>query len=167
MSSTTTAAFTGSVTARYVSQPGGRLGWCRYGELGRPRLGGDRRFEQAVEVVTERGVDSGGMRSARVYQEGAGLSLQSSPARMLACLGTPARIEQYLPIMPRSRADVRLKNMVKSVGACRSAFAQPQQEDLLAHLQRQVTDEGLAGLAARGVTDLRQPANLRITACSI
>lgn len=112
--------------------------------------GWNRKFEQAVELVTSRGVDSACMRPATVYRDGASLSLQSTSARMLAFMGTPARIERFLPRMPRSRTDVRLKKMVKSVWLYRRAFAQRRQEDLLAHLQRQVVDDGLSGPAERG-----------------
>lgn len=131
------------------------------------RAGWDWMFEQATEVVTAQGVDSGGMRPAWVYREGDSLAPQPPPAWMLACMGTPARIERYVPAIPHSRDDVRLKKMMQAVGTYRMVFAQPRQEDLLAHLQRQVSDDALAGLAERVVIDLRPPESAQINARSI
>ncbi len=73
---------------------------------------------------------------------------------------TPARIERYLPMLPRSWADVRLKRMVKSSGGPRDGFRAASEEVFLAHSQRQVWNDAFAGLAERVVIDLRPPENL-------
>ena len=72
-------------------------------------------------------------------------------------MGSPARIERHVPIIPHSRDEVRLRRMMTAVGNYRMVFAQPLQGDLLAHLQRQLGDEVLAGVAERVVIDLRPP----------
>ena len=129
--------------AAMVSAPG-RAGW-------------DWMFEQATAEVTAKGVDAGGMRPAWVYREGDSRAPCPTPSWLLTEMGSPARIERHVPIIPHSRDEVRLRRMMTAVGNYRMVFAQPRQEDLLAHLQRQLGDEVLAGVAERVVIDLRPP----------
>lgn len=121
------------------------------------RVGWHWMFEQATAAVTAQGTDAGGIRPAWVYREGDSAAARPTPVWMLAGMGAPARIVRHVPVIPHSRDEVRLQRMIKAVGTYRMVFAQPRQEDLLAHLQRQVGDEALAGLAERIVIDLRPP----------
>lgn len=124
------------------------------------RAGWDWMFEQATAEVTAKGTDAGGMRPAWVYREGDSTAPCPTPAWMLSEMGPPARIERHVPIIPHSRDEMRLQRMMAAVGNYRMVFAQPRQEDLLAHLQRQLGNEALAEVAERVVIDLR-PLNGR------
>ncbi len=81
--------------------------------------------------------------------------------------GGATRIERYVPVIPHSRDEARLKRMTKAVGTYRMVFAQPRQEDLLAHLHRHMGDDGLAGVAERVVIDLRPPENAQNSTRSV
>lgn len=122
------------------------------------KAGWDWMFERAAAVAAQAGADAGGMRPAWVYREGDCPSAVPTPEWMLAAMGAPARIERHVPVIPHSRDEARLKRMTKAVGTYRMVFAQPRQEDLLAHLERQVGVEGLEEVAKRVVIDLRPPA---------
>lgn len=124
------------------------------------RAAWDWMFEQATTAVRAAATDAGGMRPSWVYREGDSAAPRATPAWMLAAMGAPARIERHVPVIPHSRDEARLWRMTKAVGSYRMVFAQPRQEDLLAHLQRQLGDEALAGVAERVVIDLR-PLNGR------
>lgn len=119
------------------------------------RAGWDWMFEQATAAVTAQGIDAGGMRPDWVYREGDSTAPLPTPGWMLAGMGAPASIERHVPVIPLSLDEVRLRRMTKVVGSYRMVFAQPRQEDLLAHLQRQLGEEALAGVAERVVIDLR------------
>lgn len=121
------------------------------------RAGWPWMFEQATAAVMAQGTDAGGIRPAWVYREGDSTAPRPTPDWMLAGMGAPARIERHVPVIPHSRDEARLHRMIKAVGTYRMVFAQPRQEDLLAHLQRRVGDEALAGVAERVVIDLRPP----------
>jgi len=119
------------------------------------RAGWNWMFEQATADVTIKEIDAGGMRPAWVYREGDSTAPRSTPAWMLAGMGAPARIERHVPVIPHSRDEVRLQRMTMAVGSYRMVFAQPRQDDLLAHLQQRLGDESLASVAERVVIDLR------------
>lgn len=114
-------------------------------------------FDRATIAVCTSGTDADGMRPSWVYSEGDSTPLQPTPGWMLAAMGSPARIERHVPVIPHSRDEVRLQRMTRAVGSYRMVFAQPRQDDLLAHLQQQVGGEELAHVAERIVIDLRPP----------
>lgn len=119
------------------------------------RAGWDWMFEQATAVVQAVGSDAGGMRPSWVYREGDSAAPLPTPEWMLNAMGAPARIERHVPVIPHSRDDVRLRRMSKAVGMYRMLFAQPRQEDLLAHLLLQLGSAPVEGIAERVVIDLR------------
>lgn len=125
------------------------------------RAGWDWMFERATEAVSAAGTDAGGMRPSWVYREGDSVAPIPTPSWMLTAMGAPARIERHVPVIPHSRDEVRLRRMTKAVGMYRMVFAQPRQDDLLAHLQRQVGEAELEQLAEKVVIDLR-PVTCRI-----
>ncbi len=114
-------------------------------------------FETAGKAVATAGMDSGGMRPAWIYQEGDAKSSIPTPDWMLRQLGGAARIERHVPVIPHSRDEVRLARMTQSVAAYRLVFAQPRQEDLLAHLERMHSPDVLERLAREAVIDLTPP----------
>lgn len=119
------------------------------------RAGWDWMFERATEVVSATGSDAGGIRPSWVYREGDSVAPIPTPTWMLADMGAPARIERHVPVIPHSRDEIRLRRMMKAVGMYRMVFAQPRQDDLLAHLQRQVGEVALEQVAEKIVIDLR------------
>lgn len=119
------------------------------------RTGWDWMFARATEMVSASGSDAGGMRPSWVYCEGDSVAPTPTPAWMLTTMGAPARIERHVPVIPHSRDEVRLRRMTKAVGMYRMVFAQPRQDDLLAHLQRQVGEAELMQVAEKIVIDLR------------
>ena len=123
----------------------------------RGRAGWDWMFDAASAVIQAEGMDAGGMRPSWVYREGDSSALQPTPAWMREAMGVPARIERYVPAIPHSRDEVRLRRMTEAVGTYRVVFAQPRQENLLAHLLLQIGTSSLEGLADKVVIDLRPP----------
>ncbi len=119
------------------------------------RAGWHWMFEQATVAITAQGKDAGGMRPAWVYREGDSKAPYDTPEWMLTCMGTPARIERHVPVSPHSRDELRLKRMMSAVGSYRMVFAQPRQEDLLAHLQQRLDQDELLKIAEKVVIDLR------------
>ena len=126
------------------------------------RAAWDWMFQRASTVAAEAGVDAGGMRPAWVYREGDCPSPTPTPPWMLQALGAPARIERHVPVIPLSRDEVRLRRMSQAVGMYRMVFAQPRQEDLLAHLERRLQAGACADIAERVVIDLRPPTGAGI-----
>ncbi|WP_172202785.1 hypothetical protein [Niveibacterium sp. COAC-50] len=121
------------------------------------RLAWNWMFDQATAFVAAKGEDAGGMRPSWIYREGDSSAPKGTPSWMLAAMGQPARIERLVPVIPHSRDQVGLGRMMKAVGRYRMVFAQPRQEDLLAHLERQCSDESLEALAESILIDLRPP----------
>lgn len=119
--------------------------------------GWDWMFDQAGQAVCARGNDADGMRPAWIYQQGDTDVDHPSPHWMTRHQGSPANIERHVPAIPHSRDAERLLKMSQAVGCYRMVFAQPRQEDLLAHLQRSHTPETLARIAKETVIDLRPP----------
>lgn len=124
------------------------------------QAGWDWMFRQATAVVQAMGTDAGGMRPSWVYREGDSRAPRPTPDWMFEAMGAPARIERHVPVIPHSRDNARLQRMSKAVGMYRMLFAQPRQEDLLAHLLLQIGTSALDGLADRIVIDLRPPVAL-------
>lgn len=120
------------------------------------RAGWDWMFDRATEAVEAAGKDAGGMRPSWVYREGDSQPPRSTPAWMHEAMGAPARIERHVPVIPHSRDDVRLRHITQAVGTYRMLFAQPRQEDLLAHLL-QIGASAVQDLSDRIVIDLRPP----------
>jgi hypothetical protein len=123
------------------------------------RAGWGWMFERAAAVVQGAGTDAGGMRPSWVYQEGDSVPPRPTPAWMREAIGSPARIERHVPVIPHSRDEARLHRITKAVGMYRMLFAQPRQEDLLAHLL-QIGTSALENLSDRIVIDLRPPVKL-------
>ena len=115
--------------------------------------------QQATAVVQDAGTDAGGMRPSWVYQEGDSVPPRPTPAWMREAIGSPARIERHVPVIPHSRDEARLHRITKAVGMYRMLFAQPRQEDLLAHLL-QIGTSAMENLSDRIVIDLRPPVQL-------
>ena len=113
-------------------------------------------FDRATEAVEAAGKDAGGMRPSWVYREGDSPPLRSTQAWMRETMWAPARIERHVPVIPHSRDDVRLRRIIQAVGTYRMLFAQPRQEDLLAHLL-QIGVSAVEDLSDRIVIDLRPP----------
>jgi hypothetical protein len=118
----------------------------------------DWMFERATELVRARGTDVGGMRPAWIYQRGDAKPAVAAPAWMVGAQGAPASIERHVPTIPLSRDVERLARMNEAVGCYRMVFAQPRQDDLLAHLQRCHAPAALAQIAAEIAIDLRPPS---------
>lgn len=121
------------------------------------RAGWDWMFARATVAVQDAGTDAGGMRPSWVYREGDSAAPIPTRAWMRDTMGAPARIERRVPVIPHSRDEARLRRMSKAVGMYRMVFAQPRQEDLLAHLLRQHGAGALGDLADKVVIDLRPP----------
>ncbi|MFO1228065.1 hypothetical protein [Roseateles sp.] len=124
------------------------------------RAGWDWMFERATAAVQVLGADAGGMRPSWVYREGDSAAPRPTPGWMIEAMGAPARIERHVPVIPHSRDEARLRRMSMAVGMYRMLFAQPRQEDLLAHLLLQASTSSLESLAERVVIDLRPPVTL-------
>lgn len=122
------------------------------------RHGWDWMFDCATVVVSEAKADAGGMRPSWVYCEGDSEAPRMTPAWMLAAMGAHARIERHVPVIPHSRDESRLRRMNRAVGMYRMVFAQPREEDLLAHLQRQLGEGVIKQFATKIVIDLRPPS---------
>ena len=114
-------------------------------------------FEQATRAAQANGSDAGGMRPSWVYREGDSTGPRPTPEWMLGAIGAPARIERHVPVIPLSLDETRLRRMSKAVGMYRMLFAQPRQEDLLAHLLLTLDLGTMKGLADELLIDLRPP----------
>jgi hypothetical protein len=68
-----------------------------------------------------------------------------------------SRIERHLPITPYSREASRIDPLLASVAYYRLAFGQPRQEELLAHVLTNVTDDALRTALAGVRVDLSPP----------
>ncbi len=123
------------------------------------RAGWDWMFDRVTEAARAAGNDAGGMRPSWVYREGDCAAPAPTPGWMLDSMGAAARIERHIPVIPHSRDVWRLQQMTKAVGMYRMVFAQPRQDELLAHLQWKYGASTLEGLAARIVIDLQPPEN--------
>lgn len=121
------------------------------------RTGWDWMFEQATAVVQGAGKDAGGIRPSWIYREGDSAAPRPTPDWMREAMGSPARIERHVPVIPHSRDGVRLRHMTKSVGVYRMVFAQPRQDDLLAQLGRTIESDHLRRLSEKIAVDLRPP----------
>lgn len=117
----------------------------------------DWMFDQASRAVVAKGNAADGMRPAWIYQQGDTEASQASPPWMTRHQGSAANIERHVPVIPFSRDAERQLRMTQAVGCYRMVFAQPRQDDLLAHLQRSHPPEVLARLAEETVIDLRPP----------
>ncbi len=125
------------------------------------RAGWNWMFERATAVVQDAGADAGGIRPSWVYREGDSVAPWPTPTWMLDAMGAPARVERYVPFIPQSRDETRLRRMTKAVGMYRMLFAQPRQEDLLAYLLP-ISTSALERLSAKIVIDLRPPVKLSL-----
>lgn len=113
-------------------------------------------FEAANIAVEATGRDADGIRPAWVYREGDSVAPQPPATWMLKSMGAPARIEREVPMIPHSKDEARLQRMQKMVGMYRMVFAQPRQDDLLAHLLH-INSVASSDLAEKLVIDLRPP----------
>jgi hypothetical protein len=68
-----------------------------------------------------------------------------------------SRIERHLPITPYSREASRVEPLLASVAFYRLAFGQPRQEELLAHVLNNVTDDVVRAELANIRVDLSPP----------
>lgn len=131
---------------------GGWAIWCRL-------------FEKADLALARMSGQMEGLSPSWVYRPGDGGEVGARPAWLVQHQGSKAMIERHVPTIPLSR-DVRQKaELTRAVGRYRVVFAQPRQDDLLAHLAamsgRSGTGDGdLSGddSLARLAIDLRPPA---------
>jgi hypothetical protein len=72
--------------------------------------------------------------------------------------GQAAHIVRQVPMIPLSRDPERLQELTRAVGCYRVVFAQPRQDDLLAHLTRTHDATVLAEHLDQLAIDLRPPA---------
>lgn len=68
-----------------------------------------------------------------------------------------ARIERHVPALPLSRERARIEQLQRSVAAYRLAFGQPRQEDLIAYLATELTDDQLRDAVETCRIDLAPP----------
>ncbi len=120
----------------------------------------DWMFERVSEIVCARRTDLGGMRPAWVYQRGDAPAPAMTDSWMGTAQGAAANIERHVPAIPLSKDADRLVRMNQAVGCYRMVFAQPRQDDLLAHLQRSHDSAALAAIATEISIDLRPPSSI-------
>ena len=69
----------------------------------------------------------------------------------------PAKVERHVPVMPFSRDAAALPQLRKSLAACRLAFGQPRQQELVEFLGADRSDADLRGLVSQLRIDLSPP----------
>jgi hypothetical protein len=68
-----------------------------------------------------------------------------------------AFIERHVPMYPLSKDEVRLSNLMRSLGAYRLVFGQPRQDELLAYLFERLPADTIREMAAILRIDLAPP----------
>jgi hypothetical protein len=114
-------------------------------------------FDHAAAQLQSEGRHMEGMMPSWIYRKGDCVPSVAAPSWMSRCQGEPAHIVRQVPMIPLSRDPERLREMTRAVGCYRIVFAQPRQDDLLAHLTRNHDVAVLAQHLNQLVIDLRPP----------
>lgn len=97
------------------------------------------------------------MKPSWIYERSAHPTEHLVPVWLASQQGGPAKIERHVPTLAHSKDCVRYEEMTQAVGCYRLVFAQPRQEDLLAHLMKVRSESGEAVLDADLAINLRPP----------
>ena len=114
-------------------------------------------FGAAAAQLQSEGRQMEGMRPSWIYRKGDCVALVAVPPWMSRCQGQAAHIVRQVPMIPLSRDPERLQELTRAVGCYRIVFAQPRQDDLLAHLTRTHDVTVLAEHLDQLAIDLRPP----------
>jgi hypothetical protein len=131
--------------ARAVSHLGGVAQWKRM-------------FEVASQNMVAASGDMDGMKPSWIYERGDVATGHRVPAWQALQQGGPAEIERHVPTMAHSKDCIRYAEMTQAVGCYRLVFAQPRQEDLLAHLMKVRSESSEAVLEEDLAINLRPPS---------
>jgi hypothetical protein len=118
-------------------------------------------FDAAARELQRRDCRMGGVLPSWIYRHGDCETCEPGPRWMRDGQGQPANIDRYIPAIPMSRDTERLEQLAKAVGCYRMVFAQPRQDDLLAHLERMGGRINLAERLDELAIDLRPPCSPR------
>jgi hypothetical protein len=116
-------------------------------------------FSAAAAQLQSEGRQMEGMRPSWIYRKGDCASSVAAPSWMSGCQGEAAHIVRQVPLIPLSRDPERLQELTRAVGCYRIVFAQPRQDDLLAHLTRTHDSTLLGQHLDQLAIDLRPPTS--------
>ena len=116
-------------------------------------------FGAAAAQLQSEGRQMEGMRPSWIYRKSDCVAPVAVPAWMSQFQGQAAHIVRQVPMIPLSRDPERLQALTRAVGCYRIVFAQPRQDDLLAHLTRTHDATVLAEHLDQLAIDLRPPAS--------
>jgi hypothetical protein len=117
-----------------------------------------RMFEVSSQSMVAAGRDKEGMKPSWIYERGDFATEHRVPAWLASQQGEPAEIERHVPTMAHSKDCVRYEEMIQAVGCYRLVFAQPRQEELLAHLMKVRSESSEAVLEEDLAINLRPPS---------
>lgn len=104
------------------------------GAPGEPRGNWKDMFSAAESALIVHGLAMDGMKPSWIYRRSELVTKAVAPDWMREQQGSAAAIERHVPMMPFSEDFKRYRDITRAVGCYRLVFAQPRQEDLLAHL---------------------------------
>lgn len=116
-----------------------------------------RLFDVSSHNIIAGGDQMEGMKPSWIYERSAVPTEHLVPVWLASQQGGPAKIERHVPILAHSKDCLRYEEMIQAVGCYRLVFAQPRQEDLLAHLMKLRSEFGEAVLDADWAINLRPP----------
>lgn len=118
-------------------------------------------FKLADNCLAERNSQMDGISPSWIYQARKDGDVElDSPGWFYENLGAPASIERHIPSIPLSRDSAQAEELKRAVGRYRMVFAQPRQDDLLAHLHRTfdgIPESEVARIGREVSIDLRPP----------
>lgn len=124
-------------------------------------LGGVAQWRRLFDVSSHNMISGGdqmeGMKPSWIYERNALPTEHLVPVWLASQQGGPAKIERHVPTLAHSKDCIRYEEITQAVGCYRLVFAQPRQEDLLAHLMKVRSESGEAVFDADLAINLRPP----------